>query len=73
MVTHPFGDGDLDMVHRKVKASTVKEFLARSHKLTHTIASGEAQGTYGDRIKCRRCFGNPMGAVKRQATTNPDS
>jgi hypothetical protein len=24
-------------------------------------------------IKCKEHFGNPMGAVKRQATINPDS
>ena len=112
MVTHLFGDGDLDAGHHKVKASAAKEFVtrkkpsgdlelsqaqehqleviamtnkldkpqeeaeamaSRAHELTQTIPSGKAQGTYWDRIKCKECFGNPMGAVKRQAPINPDS
>jgi hypothetical protein len=31
------------------------------------------QGTYWDRIKCKESFRYPTGAVKRQATINPDS
>jgi hypothetical protein len=50
-----------------VKASAAEEFLARK---THTIASGKAQGTYWHRIKCKERFGNPQGAVIRQATIN---
>ncbi len=46
---------------------------SRAHELTHTIAPGNAQGTYWDRMRCGKCFGNFMGAVKRQASINPDS
>jgi hypothetical protein len=46
------------------------EFIARK---IHTIASGEARGTYWDRIKCKERFENPPRAVIRQATINPDS
>jgi hypothetical protein len=67
---HLFGDGDLDAGHHKVNPSAPKEFLA---KKTHTIASGKAQGTYWYRIKCKECFGNPLGAVIRQATINLDA
>jgi hypothetical protein len=51
VVTHLFGNGDLDAGHRMVKASTAKEFVARKF---HTIASGKAQGTYWKRIKCKK-------------------
>jgi hypothetical protein len=61
-VTNLFGDGDLDAGHHKVKASAANEFVARK---TLTIASGEVQGTYWNRIKCKECFGNPPGAVIR--------
>ncbi len=70
VVTHLFGDGDLDACHCKVKPSAVKEFVARK---TCTIASGKAQGTYWNRIKCKERFGNPPEAVIRQAIINPDS
>jgi hypothetical protein len=41
VVTHLFGDGDLDAGHRMVKPPTAKEFVARK---TCTIASGEVLG-----------------------------
>ncbi len=47
-----------------------KELVARN---TCTIASGKAQGTYWNRIKCKECSGNPPKAVIGQATINPDS
>jgi hypothetical protein len=56
VVMHIFGDGDLDADHRKVKASAAKDCAARK---TRTIASGKAQGTYWNRIKCKEHFGNP--------------
>jgi hypothetical protein len=34
---------------------------------------GKALGSYWDRIKCKKLFGNPVGAVERQASINPDS
>jgi hypothetical protein len=68
---HLFGDhGDLDAGHRKVKAPALKELVARK---TCTIASGKAQGTYRNRIKCKEFFGNPPEAVIRQETINLDS
>jgi hypothetical protein len=39
VVTHLFGDGNLDAGHCKVKALAAKEFLTRK---AHTIASGKA-------------------------------
>jgi hypothetical protein len=46
---------------------TAKELVARS---TRTIASGEAQGNYWNRIRCKEFCGNlPIG----QATINLDS
>jgi hypothetical protein len=70
VVTHLFGDGDLDAGYHKVKASAAKESIARK---TRTIASGNAQGTYWNRIKCKEHFGNSLGAVIRQATINLDA
>jgi hypothetical protein len=67
VVTHLFGDGDLDAGHHKVKASAEKEFVARK---TRTITSGKAQGASWNRIKCKERFGNPPEAVMRQATIN---
>jgi hypothetical protein len=47
---------------------------SRAYKLSRTIAPADkGQGSYWDRIKCKEHFGNPTGAVKRQATINPDS
>jgi hypothetical protein len=40
---------------------------------TCTIASGKAQGTYWNRIKCKECCGNPPEAVIGQETINLDS
>jgi hypothetical protein len=42
VVTHLFGDGDLDGGHHMVSPPTAKEFIARK---THTIASSKVQGT----------------------------
>jgi hypothetical protein len=42
VVTHLFGDGDLDADHCMVSPPTAKEFVTRK---TRTIASGKAQGT----------------------------
>jgi hypothetical protein len=42
VVTHLFGDGDLDAGHPMVSPPTAMEFVARK---TRTIASGKAQGT----------------------------
>ena len=70
MVTHLFGDGDLDTGRCKVKASAAKEFIASK---TRTTASCKAQGTYWNGIECKECFGNPPEAVIRQATINLDS
>jgi hypothetical protein len=41
VVTHLFGDGDLDTGRCKVKASAAKEFIVRK---TRTIASEKVQG-----------------------------
>jgi hypothetical protein len=62
VVTHLFGDGDLDAGHRRVKASAANEFVARK---TRTIASGKARGTHWNRIKCRERFEILPGAVIR--------
>ncbi len=70
VIMHLFGDGDLDVGHCKVKTSAAKEFIARK---TRTSASGGAWGTYWNRIKCKERFGNPPGAVIRQATINPEA
>jgi hypothetical protein len=66
-VIHLLGDGDLDAGHHQVKGPTAKEFVARE---TCTIASGKAQGTYWNRIKCKECCGNCPEAVIGQATIN---
>jgi hypothetical protein len=51
----------------------VETMASRAHELICTITPGKVQGTYWDRIKCKEHFlGNPMGAVKRQATITPD-
>jgi hypothetical protein len=42
VVTHLFGDGDLNACHCMVSPPTAKESIARK---TCTIASGKAQGT----------------------------
>jgi hypothetical protein len=42
VVTHLFGDGDLDVGHCMVSAPTAKEFIAR---MTHTTAPGKARGS----------------------------
>ncbi len=47
-----------------------KEIVVRN---THTIASGEAQGTYWNRIKCKECCRILPEAVIGQATINLDS
>jgi hypothetical protein len=70
VIRHLLGDGDLDAGNHKVKAPTAKEFVARK---AHTIASGKAQGTYWNRIKCKECFENPPEAVIEQATITPFS
>ncbi len=70
VVTHLFGDGQLDAGHCKVKPSAAKEFVSRK---TRTITSGKAQGTYWNRIKCEEQFENPPEAIVRQATINIDS
>jgi hypothetical protein len=70
VVTHLFGDGDLDAGHHKVKAPAAKAFVARK---TCTITSDKAQGTYWNRIKCKEHCENPPEAVIGQATINLDS
>jgi hypothetical protein len=67
IVTHLFGDGDLDTGHCMVKPPSEKESVARK---TRSIASGKAQGTYWNRIKCKERCGNPPEAVIGQATIN---
>ncbi len=54
VVTHLLRDGDLDAGHCQMKASAVKEFVARK---TPNIASDKAQETYWNRIKCDNRFG----------------
>jgi hypothetical protein len=70
VVTHLLRDGDLDAGYHKVKAPTAKEFIARK---TCTIASGEAQVTHGNRIKCKEHYRNPPEAVIGQARISLDS
>jgi hypothetical protein len=70
VVRHLFGDGDLDEGLHKVKPSAAREFEARK---TCTIASGKAQGTYWNRIKCKEHRENPPEAVIGKATINLDS
>jgi hypothetical protein len=47
-----------------------KDFVARN---TCTIASGDAQGTHWNRIKCKGCLRDFPEAVIGQATINLDS
>jgi hypothetical protein len=70
VVMYIIGDRDLDAGHHKMKAPTLKESNARK---TRTIASGKAQGTYWNRMKCKERCGNPPEAVIEQATINLDS
>jgi hypothetical protein len=51
----------------QVKAEAM---ASKAYELTHTIAPGKVQGTYRDRVKCKKRLGNCMRAVKRQATIN---
>jgi hypothetical protein len=53
-----------------VEEPAAKERLARN---TCTIATGKAQGTYWNRIKCKEHCGNPPEAVIGKATINLDS
>jgi hypothetical protein len=53
VVTNLLGDGDLDLVHHKVKAPAAKEYVARK---TRTIASSKVRRTYWNRIKCKEPF-----------------
>jgi hypothetical protein len=66
VVIHLLGDGDLDAGHHKVKALIAKEFVARKAR---TIASGKAQGTHWNRIKCKECCRNPPEPVIGQASS----
>jgi hypothetical protein len=64
----------ITMTDKLDKPQVEAEAMAsRAHELTGTIAPGETQETYWDRIKCKKRFGNPRGSVKRKATINPDS
>jgi hypothetical protein len=51
----------------------VEAIASRAHELSCIITPDKMRGTYWDRIKCKEHFGKLMGAVKRQATINPDS
>ncbi len=45
----------------------VKDVIARK---SHTNASGKAEGTHWNKIKCKECLGNCPEAVVGQATIN---
>jgi hypothetical protein len=67
VVTHLFGDGDLDAGHCMGKPPTAKEFVARK---TCSVASSEVSGTHWNRIKCKERLGKCPEAVIGQATIN---